>query len=318
MGVPYLNRFLKQNACKGMSRVSLSNYKGKKIVVDTSIYLYRFMSEGLFIENFYLMMTLFIKYEITPIFVFDGIPPQEKKAEIEFRYARKERAYEEYRKRLQEYEEAVGNRRKTLKKELDNLKRQFIRVDKDDIQLVKNLIQAYGLSYYTAKGEADVVCAELMKRGMVDACMSDDMDLFVYGCNKVLRYLSILNSTVIEYDLDVILNELNITFEGFRRVCVASGTDYNKSDHYNENHIDEIFSSYKVFANDSNEDSTAFYDWLSDKRVVPRQSNDLHNVEELFNPENYHEDIDNLVIYNSVVNSNVLRNILSKHGFIFI
>ena len=126
MGVPYLNRFLKQNASKGLSRVSLSKYKGKKIAIDTSIYLYRFMSEGLFVENFYLMMTIFIKYEITPIFIFDGIPPQEKKAEIDLRYARKEMAYEEYHKKMLEYEGSSGNRRKTLKKELDNLKRQFI------------------------------------------------------------------------------------------------------------------------------------------------------------------------------------------------
>ena len=85
-------------------------------------------------------------------------PQEEKKAEIEMRYARKERAFEEYNRKMTEYEDATGNRRRALKKELDNLKRQFIRVEKDDIQTVKNLIQAYGLSYFTATGEADVVC----------------------------------------------------------------------------------------------------------------------------------------------------------------
>ncbi len=318
MGVPYLNRFLKQNATGGMSRVSLSKYRGKKIAIDTSIYLYRFMSEGLFVENFYLMMTIFIKYEITPIFIFDGIPPQEKKAEIDLRYARKEKAHEEYHKKMLEYEGSVGHRRKTLKKELDNLKRQFIKVEKDDIQIIKNLIQAYGLSYYTAIGEADVVCADLIIRGVVDACMSDDMDLFVYGCNKVLRYLSILNSTVIEYDLDIILKELDITFTGFKQMCIASGTDYNKNANNNENYLEEIYKYYKMYIEIDSPDRKDFYSWIIEKKIIQKKSEELYKIELLFDVDNYNENVENITIMNGIINSYILKNILSQHGFIFI
>ena len=316
MGVPYLNRFLKQNTKNGMNRVSLSKYRGCKIAVDTSIYMYRFMSENLFVENFYLMMTLFIKYEITPVFIFDGIPPQEKKAEIEMRYARKERAFEEYNRKMTEYEDATGNRRRALKKELDNLKRQFIRVEKDDIQTVKNLIQAYGLSYFTATGEADVVCAGLMREGLVDACMSDDMDLFVYGCSKVLRYLSILNSTVIEYDLDTILSDLDISFDGFKQICVISGTDYNKSD-TSKDIIDEIYLSYKSYVKDNTDSDKDFYTWVTNTNLIDKTYNQLVATEDLFDLDNYDEEIKNISIFNSIVNSNTLQNILLQHGFIF-
>ena len=57
-----------------------------------------------------------------------------------------------------------------------------------------------GISYYQAKGEADKLCAKLVNKNKVFACLSEDMDLFVYGCPKVLRYISLLNKNVIMYD----------------------------------------------------------------------------------------------------------------------
>ena len=318
MGIPFLNRFLQQKAGSGINRVSLNDYRGKKIAVDISIYLYRFMSEGQFIENFYMMMTLMLKYEITPVFIFDGVPPQEKRHEIDLRYARKEKAYEEYCEKMTEYETSSGNKRKALKKELDNLKRQFIKVEKDDIEKVKNLIQSYGLSYYTAKGEADVVCAELLSRGLVDACMSDDMDLFVYGCNKVLRFLSILNATVIEYDLEKILDELEISFEGFKQVCVSSGTDYTSKEFKHDVSVDDIYAQYKEYVSENYGDALTFYEWFARMRGLDEYDTELLNVDSMFALDNIVDDVDNINIYNSPVHSNRLKTILCDNGFIFI
>ena len=55
------------------------------------------------------------------------------------------------------------------------------------------------------------------------------MDLFVYGCPKVLRYLSLINQTVVIYYLDVILEELHLPLHDFKQICIISGTDYNVS-----------------------------------------------------------------------------------------
>ena len=46
--------------------------------------------------------------------------------------------------------------------------------------------------------EADELCAKLVVKKAF-ACLSEDMDMFVYGCPKVLRYLSLLNETVVVY-----------------------------------------------------------------------------------------------------------------------
>ena len=42
-----------------------------------------------------------------------------------------------------------------------------------------------------AIGEADKLCALMDKENAVWGCLSDDMDMFIYGCKKVLRCLEV-------------------------------------------------------------------------------------------------------------------------------
>ena len=39
--------------------------------------------------------------------------------------------------------------------------------------------------YYTAINEADELCASMVINGFAWACLSEDMDMFVYGCTRV-------------------------------------------------------------------------------------------------------------------------------------
>ena len=79
MGIQYLNSHLKQSTQKGsLVKIRLKELSGKVIVIDTSIYLYRFLGEGLLLENMYIMISLFRYYNITPIFILDGKSPIEK------------------------------------------------------------------------------------------------------------------------------------------------------------------------------------------------------------------------------------------------
>ena len=62
------------------------------------------------------------------------------------------------------------------------------------------------MKYIIAEGEADKLCAELVINKTAYACMSDDMDLFVYGCPIVLRLFNISRRNVVRYDLQKILS----------------------------------------------------------------------------------------------------------------
>ena len=96
MGIQYLNRILRTYAPDGINQISLYSLKNKTLAVDTSIYLYRYQAENALIENIYLMISLFKYYKITPIFVFDGKPPQEKFEELEKRKKLKQKSQQRW------------------------------------------------------------------------------------------------------------------------------------------------------------------------------------------------------------------------------
>tara|TARA_B100001094_G_C18144603_1_gene779914 strand:- start:499 stop:1461 length:963 start_codon:yes stop_codon:yes gene_type:complete len=242
MGIKMLNQFLR-NTCDGnINIINLSSLAGKTIVIDTSIYLYRYISEGNLIENFYYMISLFKHNNIRPIFIFDGKPKEIKKHVIEQRNTHKIKAEEEYNKLI----DTLSNKKLTyidkirIEEEIFKIKRRMIRVRWEHIDSVKCLMDAYGINYIVAPHEADELCVRLVVSGIAYGCMSEDMDMFAYGCPIVLRYLSLINSTVVIYDLNKLLNLLEMNLTDFKYLCILSGTDYN-------NNMTNIYVYYKLY-----------------------------------------------------------------------
>lgn len=316
MGIPQLNQYLQQHSDHGIREITLNHLRGRKIVIDTSIFMYKYLSENALVENFYLMITKFRQFNIVPLFVFDGRPPPEKYAEINIRKQKKEQAKREYDCLILKYNKEQNPHRKiSLKTTLENLKRQFIKVTYKDIETVKTLMQSYGVSYYEASGEADSICAALVNCGQAYACLSEDMDLFVYGCNKVLRYLSLLNSTVVEYDTIQILKDLGMTYEEFKHVCIITGCDYVKKHQRSLHSTIELFKLYQ----EDQHNMVTFYDWVISNTDYFDKSIEFNRIEELFNLDNYDKDVlKNIQIFNSSLNTERLVGILTEHGFIFV
>jgi hypothetical protein len=326
MGIKHLNRFLREEAQDCIKFISLAELSGKKIAVDISIYMYKYASEGTLLENMYLMLSTMIHYNIVPVFIFDGKPPPEKKLLLQKRKEDKQEAEKEYnqlKKQLEnktiddvEKQEVVNN--------MDILKKKFIHIGKNEIDLVKRLIRAYGATYYDAPGEADELCASLVIKNKVWACLSEDMDMFVYGCNRVLRYLSLLNKTVVLYDTKDILNSLGITQKELREICVISGTDYN----YNENKTDDnskkgstLYKTLAYFKKYHKENSEmGFYKWLKENTDYIQDYENLLNIYNLFELNQEHTNLkifENIKIVNGPIIKEDIRNIIKIEGFIF-
>ena len=85
-----------------------------------------------------------------------------------------------------------------------------------------------GVSYVEANGEADELCAYCVIKNLAYACLSDDMDLFIYGCPRIMRYFSMMNQSVVYYELERILESLKIPQDVFINMSILSGTDYNE------------------------------------------------------------------------------------------
>ena len=97
MGIRYMNKYFMQKCKKeSIQKIHLSALSNKMIVIDTSIYLYKYAGQCALQENFFSMITLFHKYNVTPIFVFDGKPPPEKKDEMMRRKINKQSAEDKY------------------------------------------------------------------------------------------------------------------------------------------------------------------------------------------------------------------------------
>ena len=165
MGVKCLNRYLTQQCQRSsITKEHISCLKGKKIVIDTSIYLYKYRAQDALHESFYNMISLFRKYDIIPLFIFDGKPPPEKMDALKERKMLKldaEREYNVLQNSLDTIED--NGMKETILGEMEVLKRKFVRISDRHVKSVKKIMDAYGVHYYDAFGEADRVCAYLCK-----------------------------------------------------------------------------------------------------------------------------------------------------------
>ena len=159
MGIKLFAKLLKNECYNQTKKIHLSALYGKKICIDTSIYLYRFKANDALIENFFTMCSLFKKYNIIPMFVFDGKPPEEKREELDNRRRDREKSKETYNKLVSELGENISI---DDQKELNKLKRNMISITKEDVNNVKVLFDSYGIKYINALGEADILCASLV------------------------------------------------------------------------------------------------------------------------------------------------------------
>lgn len=237
MGIRNLNRFIQQRCPDSSTRIHLRELSGKRIAVDTSIYMYRYSGEGALLENMYLMASVFRHYDIHAVFIFDGPPPPQKTELIELRRKKKDLAKKQYDalvEIIKEKKHAPSASVETteiddIEDTMRELKKQFVRLRDCDITNVKELLVSFGFATIDAEGEADVLCAKLSIKKRVDACLSDDTDMFVYGCPVVLRHISLLNHSVVSYDTREILKKLALTQQEFKMMCVVCGTDYTQT-----------------------------------------------------------------------------------------
>jgi len=260
MGIKNLNRFmLEKCSSRSIHKIHMSELSNQILFIDTSIYLYKYVEKNALLENMYLMISIFRHYGIIPVFVFDGKPPQEKKELLEKRREEKAVAEQKYNELKQELMGGLDvDKRDELVTEMETLKKKFVRLRETDISSVKSLMTAYGVQYLESQGEADTLCAYLTRNHYGYACMSDDMDMFVYGCPRVLRHFSILGHTAIMYHTASILDELGLSSEHFKQVLVLSGTDYNIGTNACLTETLKWYVQYCKYGR-----GEPFYDWLS-------------------------------------------------------
>ncbi len=323
MGIPKLNKLLMERCKNSITKVHLKTFMNKKIAIDISIYLYKFLSDGDYMEHLYLFLSVFKYYCIIPIFIFDGKPPPEKYALLKRRYCEKQEAYKEYKSIEQQMTEIEDpTKLAELEKTMNTLKKKMIRVTYDHINKAVELITAFGFEHYFAPNEADQLCIYLTTIGKTYATLSDDMDMLVFGCPLVLRNLSLMNHEVVMYNTKHIMNDLELTINEFRDIVVLSGTDYelttNNTNTNTSISIRKAFDYYKKYKESNCENN--FYIWLNDTGLIV--NSELHKISELMNITTYVNILDEFIHTHMSekpkFSISMIKTIMRQYKFIFL
>jgi len=259
MGIKNFHRFLRKHAPELYNEKSLSEYSGKRFAVDISIYLYKYKSvyKDKWISMFFGMLVLLKKYNIQLVFVYDTKSPAEKNDKKEERKQKRKsaerriqeiyedmnvyqtdgeispllRSISESRGRLKVFNKIHSDilDQEAIQYELEVLSKQMININIHDIRLSKRILDIMGIPYLASDSEAEALCSYLCCHGKVDAVLSDDTDVTVYGVPVFLTKLNVKNETVIEFNIQSILEKLNLTLNQFIDFCILCGTDYNSN-----------------------------------------------------------------------------------------
>ena len=311
MGIKSLNSYFRQKCSKNsIKQKHLSCYRNKIIVIDASIYLYRFNQEDALIENMYLLISILKYYNIRPIFIFDGKPPVEKKECLQLRKNEKMNAkvrFEFLKNEIQKEENiSIINE---IKNEMDLLKKKIVTVRDIHVKNVKNLMDKYGVTYINATGEADILCAIYTLNGKADYCLSDDTDMFLYNSPKVLRNISLINHCVLEYNTEKILHELDMDFHDFQDIMIIAGTDYNPSNNFDLSLIMKYYNEYK------NDKQMPFYDYLINIKNMAIDKDVASKIKTIYNNHSYI--LNDTVKYHEKIDYTNLCDLMELNGFIF-
>ncbi len=248
MGIKNMLKFLNSNYPHIIKKVD-NNFNGQMIAIDISILLYQIiiairncgvdiinnqgdMSShilGLFNKTINLL-----KMNIIPIYVFDGKPPEFKTKLINNRKDVKNKAHEKLNEDLTEDEKIKYFKR-------------TVNITKKQIKECIELLELMGIPYVIAPEEADSQCAQLVKDGIADGVLTEDMDIMTFGANKIYRNLTSYKKDNLSIELNDVLNVLKINYEQFVELCILFGCDY--CDRIRDVKSEEMYEIYYKYKN---------------------------------------------------------------------
>ncbi|KAG9067748.1 Elongation of fatty acids protein 2 [Linnemannia hyalina] len=109
------------------------------------------------------------------------------------------------------------------------LERRTLRVTRSLVLSCQRLLVAMGEPVIEAKdAEAEAVCAQLTTLGLTDASVSEDTDTAVFGNGLLLRQVGASGDRgIIEIDPVVAREQLGLSRDAFRDLCILCGTDFS-------------------------------------------------------------------------------------------
>lgn len=266
MGIEGLTKLLKDKAPSSIEEITLEHLRGTRVAVDVSSYLHQYAynsdnkGKGSYIRGFFEMIVVLAKFDILPIFVFDGKASDAKADTISKRQDAKQTKYDKIVDLTAElanvigadasdthkvgFEKALSTTKKELTKDdytkITALQQEIAHHEKNIIVITDNmfteLVELFtlcGVPYFKARGEADFMCVKLCKAGIASAVLSEDMDILTHGAPMLVRGINDndfrKNGKLRCHHLDRILASFGMSQQEFIDTCIMCTCDYATS-----------------------------------------------------------------------------------------
>jgi 5'-3' exonuclease len=233
MGIRGLTGWIRWALQTSPTSIDWKKYSGKRIGIDILGFLYRAKAQQqpivLYLAQ---LIAAFRAHNIEPVPIFDGKPPDEKREALKQRTMLRITS-DAKRKQLNtdiEHVPMSEQQRSIVESALRTLDMNAAYLTSEERDVAKQFFYACGITPLNATGEADNVLAYFSKRGLVDAVISNDLDLLARGVETLLvpvtRALPGDTNGWTEYNLTHILNTASLSYEQFVEMCVLMGCDY--------------------------------------------------------------------------------------------
>ncbi len=212
-----------------MKWVPFDALRGKKVVVDGTNYLVKYLSKmthwnrdernpvSHLVGIFYLAINL-MERKLRPVFVFDGMPMEEKRKVPSYKIMKLIYLWKKYSDGVHYKDE---NRKEVA---LQDPSFVFEKVIVEAMEFVKLL----GLPVIRAPSEGEAQACKLVRDGAAHAIVSHDYDVLLFGSNNMIKELDFEKNTLLLVRLKENLKDLGISYAQLVDLALLIGTDLNK------------------------------------------------------------------------------------------
>ncbi len=214
-----------------IEKVNQNVISGQFVAVDASNWLYKYMTtitrytdtksyttnDDVELPNLIGVpqgIKKFIKYNVHPVFVFDGKPNKLKADEIQ---------------RRKEIKNKAAKKAKNSEDKISQSKYESRSQHLNDrvIESTKNLLDCLSVPYMTAPQAAEAQTAHMAKYPDFSAALTEDYDSLIFGAPITIRQYTTGDKKIEKMNLEKTLDTQNITYEQLIRATILCGTDYN-------------------------------------------------------------------------------------------
>lgn len=261
MGIKSLHKLLRKYAGESYTKIHISEFAFKKVAIDMSLYMckYKSICGDSWISAIINLVVCLRENEVHCVFIYDGKAVDDKDQERQRRMDEREKreeiiftleiALDKYHK-TGEIDECLSDLYEKIKdkvcqprllsvntginmivveEEIKKKRSQILKISSDDYDLTRKMFDILSIPYFTAPTEAETMCADLCKRGLVDAVMSEDTDVLAYGANILLTEIDPFKHTCVKIEINKMLSSIDLEYSSFLDLCIMCGTDYNKN-----------------------------------------------------------------------------------------